>query len=276
VSQQASVLTHAASGMPTGINVTADGVEVRKLLKKKKKRKKGETGPIYERTWFLVLCLAAVVGVVTWAVWPKSEETLWAKAKELMDSNDPLDWSRANDNYLLELQKRFPDGKSAAFVTESIDKIEMRKAEDRLTNRMRLGREPANEGERLYAQARRYELFGDRVTALEMYDSMIQVLPNEGDTRPFVNLARRQKAQIEASAEGKSDRLTIVKAALEKADQQYAAGDTVEANKIWNSIVSLYEKNSEMRPLVKRARDKLANKKGPASKAEPEDESEAN
>ena len=55
---------------------------------------------------------------------------------------------------------------------------------------------------------------GDRVTALEMYEGMIRVLPDQGETRPFANLARRQKAQIETSSEGKSDRLTIVKAAL--------------------------------------------------------------
>lgn len=267
VSQGASVLTHAASGMPTGINVTADDTEVRKLLKKKK-RKKAETGPIYERTWFLVLCLAVLVGGVTWAVWPKSEETLWAKAKVLMDSNDPLDWSRAHDDYLLPLRKRFPDGKSAAFVTDSIDKIEMHKVEDRLKNKMRLGREPDSEGERLYAQARRYEQFGDRITALEMYDSIIQVLPDEGDTRPFVNLARRQKAQIEASGEGKSDRLTIVKAALEKADKQFTAGNSIEANKTWNSIVALYENNVEMRPLVNQVRERLANQAVPADEPE--------
>ena len=259
VAEQASVLTHAASGMPTGINVTSDGTEVRKLLKKKK-RKKGETGPIYERTWFLVLCLVALVGGVTWAVWPKSEEVLWSKAKVLMESNDPLDWSRANDQYLTSLRQRFPDGKSAAFVTESIDKIEMRKAEDKLMNKMRLGRDPSSEGERLYAQARRYELFGDRVTALEMYDSMIQVLADEGETRPFVNLARRQKALIESAGDAKPDRLKIVTEALKKADEQYQSGSVVEANKTWNSIISLYENNKELRPLVKRARDRLANK----------------
>jgi serine/threonine-protein kinase len=262
VAEQVSVVTHAASGMPTGINVTGDGTEVRKLLKKKKV-KKGDAGPFYEQTWFLVLCLVALVSAVTWGVWPKSEDVLWAKAKVLMESNDPLDWSRANDDYLSVLQKRFPDGKSASFVTESIDKIKMRKAEDQLMNKMRLGREPGSEGERLYAQARRYELFGDRVTALEKYDSMIQVLPDEGESRPFVNLARRQRAQIDSASEGKPDRLKIVTEALKKADEQYQAGNVVEANKTWNSIISLYENNKELRPLVKRARARLANKTDP-------------
>ncbi len=51
VAEQASVLTHAASGMPTNLAVTADGTQVRSLLKGKKKKKR-DTSPIYERTWF--------------------------------------------------------------------------------------------------------------------------------------------------------------------------------------------------------------------------------
>ncbi|MBI3865383.1 MAG: serine/threonine protein kinase [Planctomycetia bacterium] len=260
VAAQASVLTHAASGMPTGINVTTDGAEIRGLLKKKRKKKKGDSGPIYEQTWFLASLLAVVVGVVAWAVWPKSEDYLWEKARLLMDSSDPLDWNRANDDYLSKLQKRFPQGKSAAFVEESIDKIAMRRAEEQLKNKMRLGKDPTSEGERLYANARKYELFGDNVTALEMYNSMIQLLEGQPEHRPFANLARRQKAQIESSGPNMSDRLKIVTEALNKAKAQYKIGNVVEADKTLGSIVSLYETNQELRPLVKRAKAWLADK----------------
>src|SRR5262249_30616044 len=155
-----------------------------------------DTGPIYERTWFLAACLAGLVGVVTWAVWPMSEEQLLAKAKPLMESSDPVDWDRANTEYLSALQKRFPTGSSASAVQQYIDKIEMHKAEEKLRLKNRLGKEPTSEGERLYSQARQYELFGDRVTALEKYESMIQVLGDAPESRPYANLARRQKAQI--------------------------------------------------------------------------------
>jgi serine/threonine-protein kinase len=259
VANQSAVLTHAASGMPTSLNMTTDDTAIRQLFKRKR-RKKAETGPIYERTWFLVLCLAAVVGLVAWSLWPQSEEKMWAKAKVLMESEDPLDWNKANEEYLSKLQAKFPDGQSATFVRDSIDKIKMRKAEDLLMNKMRLGKDPSSEGERLYAQARRYELFGDRVTAVEMYGSMIQVLGDDEESRPYANLARRQKAQIEGASDGKPDRLQIVNAALDKADELYQAGQVVEANKTWNSIISLYENNQELRPLVKKARARLSKK----------------
>jgi serine/threonine-protein kinase len=259
VEQQISVLTHAASGQPTGINLTTDSNEARKLLKKKRSRK-GYSGPFYERTWFLVLCLVPVIGLLAWTFWPKSEEVLWANAKVMMDSDDPVEWNRANELYLTQLQRRYPDGKSAQFVTDSIDKIQMRKAEEALKNRVRLGKDLTSEGERLYAQAVRYEQFGDRVTALEMYESLIHLLAENADARPYVNLARRQKAQIETSSEGKQDRLKIVTEALAQADSKYQSGEVIEANKIWSSIVSLYEQNRELAPLVKQARKRLANK----------------
>src|SRR5262249_18491469 len=50
VAEQASRATHAVSGQPTNINTAGDGTQLRQLLKKKK-RKKGESGPIWERTW---------------------------------------------------------------------------------------------------------------------------------------------------------------------------------------------------------------------------------
>src|SRR5262249_17420610 len=115
VAEQASMATHAVSGQPTNITA-ADGTEVRKLLKKKK-RKKGETGPFYERVWFLAACLAGVIGIITWAAWPPSEEKLLAKATTLMDDENPAEWTKAEEA-LADLQRRFPEGKSASTVQQ--------------------------------------------------------------------------------------------------------------------------------------------------------------
>jgi len=259
VAEQASVLTHAASGQPTAITVTADSTQIRKLLKRKK-RNIGEKGPVYERAWFLLACLLAIVSFIVWGFWPLNEDQLLARAKPLMESQDPIDWDRANSDYLSALQKRFPDGKSAPIVQQYVDKIEMRKAEDRLMNKARLGKLPTNEGERLYAQARQYELFGDRVTALEKYESMIAVLDNTPEARPYVNLARRQRQQIESDSAGKPDRLKIVAEAMQRADGLYKEGNVIEAGKIWKSVITLYEANRELRPQVRKAKARLADK----------------
>ncbi len=140
MAEQASMATHAASGQPTNIGMTSDGTQVRSLLQKKK-RKKGETGPFYERTWFLTTCLALVVTVIVWASRPASEEKLFARVKPLMESSDPVDWNGAAKD-VAELQERFPEGEHAAVVQEFVEKIEMHKAEEILKNKNRLGKEP--------------------------------------------------------------------------------------------------------------------------------------
>lgn len=258
VAEQASVLTHAASGGPTQINVTADGTQVRKLLKPRKKKQ--ETGPIYSRTWFQLVSLAGLLALISMPFWPQSEESLLGKARVLMESDDPIDWDRARDRYLSVLQQKFPNGASASTVQDYVDKIEMHKTEEKLKNRARLGKDPDDEGGVLYMQARKYELFGDRITALEKYNSMVQVLGDNPERRPYVNLAKRQIAEIESGGEGAGDRQKIVTEALQKAEKLYAEGNSVEAHKIWNSIVSLYSENKEMRSLVRKARARLADK----------------
>jgi serine/threonine-protein kinase len=267
VAEQASMATHAVSGQPTNIGVTSDGTQIRNLLKKKKK-KKGETGPIYERTWFLGTALAAVLGFIVWGFWPLSEEQLLERARPLMESSDPIDWDRARDKYLSVLIKRFPDGQSASTVQDYVDKIDMHKADEKLKLKIRLGKDPDSEGERLYAQARQYELFGDRVTALEKYESMIQVLGDGEKSRPYVKLARRHMAQIESSSDGKPDRLKIVTEALARGDALHRQGKTLDAQQMWKSIVSLYGNNQELKPLVKQARQRLDKNEVP--EAEPE------
>jgi serine/threonine-protein kinase len=267
VAEQASVLTHAASGMPTNLNVTGDTNQVRSLLKSKKKKRR-DTSPIYERTWFLSMCLVLVLGFIAWSLWPPNEDQLLRKATTLMETDEPANWAIARKDYLSKLQTRFPDGESAALVQQYIDKIDMHDAEEKLKYKTRWGKEPATEGERLYAQARQYELFGDRVTALEKYESMIQVLGDGSEARPYVNLAKRQKAQIESSGDARLDRLEIVAKAMQSADKAYRDGKVVEANQIWKSIIALYGENKELRPQVRKARARLADKEDPD--AEPE------
>jgi eukaryotic-like serine/threonine-protein kinase len=266
VAERRSLAQHAVSGQPTAIAVTGETSVVRGLLKKKKRRKK-DTGPFYEQTWFLAGCLIAALALVAWSLWPMSEDRLYAHAKQLMDSADPIDWDRANDKYLAALQSRFPGGRYAEQVQAWIDKLEMHKAEERIRFNNRLGREPASEGERLYGQARQYEQFGDRVTALEHYEAMIRLLESTPDARPYVNLARRQKAQIESSGSGQQERIDLIAAALAKADELHASGNVIEARKKWNDIISLYGNNRELEPQVQQARSRLAGNREPAQQS---------
>lgn len=259
VAVRAGMSLAAITGGPTSLNVT-DETELARSLFRKKKKKKAETGPIWERTWFLASCLAAVLALVVWGFWPPSEEKLFTRAQTLMEAEDHFRWSSAQKD-LAELKRRFPEGQHAEKVQEYIDKYEMYLAEERHRNHNRLGQEPKNEGERLYAQARQYELFGDLVTAYEKYNGMLEVLKDNEDLRPFRNLARRQIHQIDSLSGGHLDRRKIVDDNLTRAEDLYHEGKVLEARKVWNSIVSLYGSNRELRPQVEHARARLDDRK---------------
>jgi hypothetical protein len=232
--------------------------EARKLLGRREPKKDRPAGPpIYERVWFLAGLLVLIALVVTWFAWPASEKKLFTKAEALMATDDPVQWSRARRSYLEPLQKRFPDGQYADQVQEYLDQIDAHYALERVKNTIRFVREPTCEGERLVAEAWRYETFGDRVAALEKYQSIVDLGLAEESDRKFVLLAKRQIARLLHDDYTDTSGTVLVERKLDQADDLYAAGDVLEAQKLWRSIVSLYSDNREMAPLVDRAKKRL-------------------
>ncbi|MBI3467129.1 MAG: serine/threonine protein kinase [Planctomycetes bacterium] len=222
VASNTGVTQHAVSGAPTAFAGVQETAQVTKLVAAKKKRKPVESGPIYERAWFLAVCLLLLIGFMTWALWPKSEAELFARAVVLMETDDPVKWNEARDAYLLPLLEKFPQGQFAAKVQDYLDRIEMAEAERRFQVNTRLGKEPRTEAERLFAEAWRYEQFGDRILALEKYQALSTLLKDDRESRPWVHLARRQISRIEESG-SKTDSVQLVDETLAKADQ--LAGD---------------------------------------------------
>lgn len=253
----AGVAGQAVEGRPSKIRVPREKTEtqeVRKLLGRKKKRKKAQS-PFYERAWFLAACLLLVVGTVGWLAWPPGEEELFAKAEQLMA--DPIQWKHARDSYIEPLLRRFPESQHAAQAQAWIDQMEMAAAEKRLVAHEKFGKYDT-EAERLYADARRYEQFGDRVTALEKYQSIPQLIDATGKERPFVKLAERRASQLLSQIDALGDRLALVEGRLDDADRLDADGRRMEARKIWNSIVTLYGDNRELQSQVERAQQRLS------------------
>lgn len=251
------VAEHAAGGI-SALRMPVAKAEARKLLGRREPKKDRPAGPpIYERVWFLAGLLVLIAVVVTWFAWPASEKKLFTKAEALMATDDPVQWSRARRSYLEPLQKRFPDGQYADQVQEYLDQIDAHYAMERVKKFLLIGREPTCEGERLVAEAWRYETFGDRVAALEKYQSIVDLGLAEESDRKFVLLAKRQIARLLHDDYTDTSGTVLVERKLDQADDLYAAGDVLEAQKLWRSIVSLYSDNREMAPLVDRAKKRL-------------------
>ncbi|HUY90974.1 MAG TPA: serine/threonine-protein kinase [Pirellulales bacterium] len=264
VAAGAGMAGHAASGGPSALKVPKekeDQAEVRKLLKGKK-RKKGKKSPFYERAWFLAACLLLTVGLGAWFLRSESESKLFARTEPLMASADPMDRYYAK-TYCEKLLEEFPNGEYAPQARQYLDNLAMENAERVVAARLKIGGKLPSEGARLYADAYKYEQFGDRVTAIEKYQSMVDLLPDEGDERPYVNLARRQIAALtDDKTELAADRAAFLEARLKDADRLDEEGKIVEARSLWSSIVKLYGDNRELRPLVKRAQQRLADDDG--------------
>ena len=260
-------VAQAAAAGPSALRVgleKSEVKEVRELLGKKKKRKK-KSVPVYERVWFLAACLLLVVAAGAWALWPLNERQLFERAEPLMASGDELQWKQAREKYLEPLLNRYPQGKYTAAAQDYIDRIEMAQAEKRLKMHAKRGK-PDTEAERLYADAQRYEEFGDALTAYDKYKSIPEVVAAAGKERPFVLLAEKRAKELVTQSEPNA-RFALLKGRLDEADQLEQEGKRMEARKIWNSIVTLYRGNRELEPLVERAQQGLSGEKKPGDAA---------
>jgi Protein kinase domain len=268
---RASVTQHALGGF-SSLRMPADKQEARKLFAAKKAHLEHapEGTPFWERPWFLavtLLSLLVLLGVgIAFAMRPMSEQQLIREADTLMASKNPADWRQAEDMYLKPLLTRFPNSEYAPHAKEHLDTIAMSQAENHARTLQRLGRTPTHEGERLYSEALRFEQFGDRVTALDKYQAMVNVLPAEGDDRPFVLLAKRQIAAITQDKSSTAEaRENFVAEKLAEADALADKGKTLEARKIWYGLESLYGNNAELAPLIDKARTRLKEAKATAT-----------
>lgn len=261
VAEQLSIAKQTATGGGGSSTVTErqERSELVKMLTGGKKKKKKKKGPFWEQLWFLAACLIVVIGGIAWASWPLSDEEKFARAEAMMQ--DPEQWSDARSRYLDSLAAD-ATGKFASRAQEYIDQIEMDLAERQAQSVAKRNQDPRSEGERLYIRARKFENLPDRVSALRTYRSMIDLLgrgdegPAEKD-RPYVNLAKKKIAEIEASSDKPRDTMEMVNDALHRADEAQNGGNPVRAEELWNSVVTLYSDNVELERQVKYARARL-------------------
>lgn len=257
------VAEHVVSGF-SPLQLNTNRAEAEKALgRKKKKKRRIDDDDAYDSPGFmeqpLVLAglLVAAICLITFLVWPANEKTLRFRAEKLLANEDLSSHNEARDKYLFELMERFPDGDNAFWAKEQLELIEMENAEARIQSNRRFGREPTSEGERKFTEANRFEQFGDRVTALEKYKAIVNLLKGEEKERPYVNLARRQIAKIESNPPSTEELRRFLNEKMAQAERMYASGDTINSKKIWEGIVSLYNGNKEMLPIVERAQLRL-------------------
>lgn len=258
-SQGISVAEHAVSGFsPLQLNTDRDEAAKALGMKPKKERKHAANEvPLMERTWVLALGILLAVGSIYYYTRPLSEDQLRARAEPLLEQEESVAYDEAKERYLLPLVHQYPDGKHIAWANEQLEKIDMLDAERLLERNRRFNRPPSSEAERKYEEAMRYERFGDRITALERYKAIVELMKDVPEEKPFVNLSKRQIKRLEDLSLSNEDLKKFLTAKLDEADDQWKSGDVVAPKKLWESIIKLYNGNKEMIEFVRRSQQRL-------------------
>ncbi len=275
IEQQRSI---AAETLATSAGTVSGGRspdELKAALGKKKKKKKKETGPFYERTWFLVLCFCLVVGFFVWHLLPWSEDKLMTEAERLIKSDSTSDHIKARDEYLKLLLERYPAGRHSSQAKSLIVDVDKKETVTQMRARVKLRQPPANEAERQYLNAEKYLAFGDHVTAQRKFGAIVDLFKDKDE---FINYVRISQDEIDKiiAASGNESLASFLNKRLRDAEAARQSGKLSEAESIWTSIKTLYEDNAEATVHVTFAKKRLRDEDpGPPPWAnEPESKSE--
>ncbi len=255
------VLQHVAAGFSPLQLKGGDRAEAETVLgiRSKKTRKHDETS-FFERPWVLIVGLLVAIGAVVWFMLPLSEETLRSRAEALLPprSEDWLQWNEARDSYLAELVERFPESKHIDWANEQIRWVNARDAERKLDREEGRGRtENWTQAQLQFAEARRYERFGDLSTAFDRYRAIVSLFRNREEDRSIVDLAQEGLMRIRQTGLGPNALQQFLTQRMDEANAAYDRARITEAKLKWESIVELYQNNQEVAPIVAEAQQRL-------------------
>ncbi|TWT33220.1 serine/threonine-protein kinase [Blastopirellula retiformator] len=255
-----SSLEHAVvgnAGRNSNIETGVAKEDAKRLLKQKKA--KGPAGPIYERPWFLVLCLLLVIGAIGYAFLPMSQQQLFDRGARLMQSEESTDWKIAEETYLLPLLEKYPDSPHAAEAQAYVDKVWIMDAEARLRHKERIGKDYSNDGEEMLADARKLALLGSELDAWSKYDRMVAQLDADSpEERPYYLIAQQELEKLRTEkVVRKREEITSVDKHLGLAEKAVQAGNRDQARLIYRRIISLYDENPQLYDEVQVARQGL-------------------
>ncbi|TWU40834.1 serine/threonine protein kinase [Novipirellula artificiosorum] len=259
------VAEHASSGFsPLSVTDQKDRDEARSLLGRHfvQEPETPDATAWHDKPWFLIGSMVVIIAMLGWMAWPLSETQMRDNAETLLDQETQTSLNQAKNHYLVPMLSRFPDGEHADWAQEQIDRIDMLQADHALSVKLKRNLPLRNEGERLLAEAKEYERFGDTATAMDQYRSMETLLDDE-KYRPYVNLARQRLAQIETRSMGQDEAATMIGAKLNEAERELRSGNVVAARRIWYSVIELYGNNEKVQPLVVQAQQRLAQSNSP-------------
>ena len=193
----------------------------------------------------LALALIAIGGFIAYWVWPPSAPYLYKQAEALMASSRRSDRVTARDDYIQELDRRFPDHPYREQTQKWRDEILLEDAQGRASaldkgRNTNLAR-PDGNTEHMFLIA--HDLAagaherGDDLTAIRQWQEFAQQVKDDPDERKWHLLALHRIEQLDNEIR---DRRLYVAKQIEFANIAHRAGRTDEAVSIQNELIKKF------------------------------------
>lgn len=253
-----SVAEHVVSGF-NPLQIKGDRQEVEKILGKKKPRKEFENPlpALLNGTALLIAGLLVAFAGIVWIASPPNEATLRKRADTMLVDADISTMNSAMDQYLIPLVERFPDGPNAKWAQEKIDEIETLNLDRKISTAIRFGRELKSDEERQLTDAVKLENSGDKESAVKQYRAIITLLGEETEHKYVAALAKRRLEQLENNLATPDELETKLAEKMKEAEEKVRANQVADARAIWESIVSLYKDNRDLKEIIATAQERL-------------------
>ncbi len=241
-------------------------------------------------TGMLVAALVAIGGFIAYWLWPPSADYLYRHAETLMASSRRSDWRAAREDYMRELDERFPHHPYQEKLREWRDKILLEDAENRganLASGLKISlTQPSTNAERKFvvtngvaaAASERGDDLGALAQWQEMADGLKEAakpLPREDpEERQWYLLALHRLEQLQNAIK---DRREYVEKQMGLADAADRAGRPADGDTIRRQLYEQFGKYTDLRdifPSPAPTRGEVGTNPAPASTA-PSAESDA-
>jgi serine/threonine-protein kinase len=225
-------------------------------LMREELEKQNRGGPIqrfFNRPLVLIVLFLATIGLITWGLWPLSEEQLFERGAKLMASSDEDDWDTAWEKYLQPLETKYPGHRHQREMAEFRKKLDAAHAQRQAARSARfMG--PMSEAQWFYQLGLRQRQLGDEKAARATWHNLIAAYKDVPAEGPWVKLAQTALDKSSADVEGDERKWETLRVALERIKQLRDDKKADEAEATRNALKELYRDDPTALKLIQ-ARD---------------------
>ncbi len=208
------------------------------------------------KPWVLLPLFLLCVAILVWRFWPEPTapaEVLFQRASELMASSQTADWDKAWNEYLVPLDRTYPDHPYHKDVEEFRQKIDDQAALQRALGGIR-GSSSGSEAEHFYQRGLRLCQEGDTEGARQIWQSVIRTFGDIESEKRWVRLCESGLTELNSRASTDEPRRAAALQALQHARQLRDQGRRQQAEEIWQGLEELYRNDKSADEILQQVR----------------------